>query len=58
VRPRLLTACDNPAGRYTIVGPLGSGDTGVVYRARDKKLERMVATKTPTPDVLSGEEAR
>jgi len=31
---------------------------GVVYRARDEKLERVVAIKMLAPGVLSGEEAR
>jgi Tol biopolymer transport system component len=48
--------CDNPApsmplspgtrvGVYEIVGPIGSGGMGEVYRARDPRLERDVAIK-------------
>ncbi|HTW79599.1 MAG TPA: protein kinase [Terracidiphilus sp.] len=51
-------AAGSRLGRYAILEPLGAGGMGVVYRARDEKLERMVAIKMLAPGVLSGNEAR
>jgi len=45
-------------GPYEIVAPLGAGGMGVVYRARDERLERDVAIKVLSPGLLTDEAAR
>src|SRR5215469_13223799 len=44
-------------GQYEILGPLGAGSMGEVYRARDSRLNREVAIKV-LPTLVSGEPDR
>src|SRR5687768_4365040 len=41
-------------GPYEILSPIGAGGMGEVYRARDTRLDRVIAIKVLPPGVASG----
>ncbi len=53
-----MLAAGAKLGPYEIVAPLGAGGMGVVYRARDTRLERTVAVKILPSHLSENPEAR
>ena len=45
-------------GPYAVVSQLGHGDMGVVYEARDPRLDRHVAIKLLPPDLTKDDTAK
>jgi eukaryotic-like serine/threonine-protein kinase len=60
VRPAvdLVRLIGRELGPYRILGPIGAGGMGEVYRAHDKKLGRDVAIKILPPDFTGNPERR
>jgi serine/threonine-protein kinase len=58
VRPVEESAPQIIAGRYEVLGLLGKGGMGIVYRARDRALDEPIAIKVLHPSLARDAEAR
>src|SRR5262245_62952807 len=52
----MTLAADSKLGPYVVVGRIGAGGMGEVYRAKDPRLERDVAIKILPPSYASDSE--
>ena len=58
ITPRMTLIAGTRLGPYQIVSQLGAGGMGVVYQARDPRLDRSVAIKLLPPDLTRDETAK
>src|SRR4029077_3383001 len=54
----LETMRTSRVGKYEIIGEIGHGGMATVYRARDTRLDRLVALKLMHPHLQGAKEAR